>query len=150
MVGRSLTERPSRRDWLIAALLGVGIGAVVLGIGGRVAMRGIVLLSGGAPGFSIGGTATVVLLGALAGLVGAIALMLLRLALPRRPIVRGAAYWLFLVLVTLRGLDPVDLPRLLLFLPLVIGYGIGLQVLACRLRSHGPSGSTSPHVQALA
>lgn len=43
------------RDWVRHSLIGIGIGAVVLGIGGRVAMRGIAVLSGAPPGFSFGG-----------------------------------------------------------------------------------------------
>lgn len=114
-------------------LLGVASGALILGIGGRIAMRGIAVMSGGMPGFSWGGTMTVILLGALSGLAGAVVLMGVRAMLPRRPALRGTIYWAFLILVALRGLNPVDPQRLLLFMPLIVLYGITLQVLSCRV-----------------
>jgi hypothetical protein len=114
-------------------LLGAASGALILGIGGRIAMRGIAILSGGMPGFSWGGTMTVVLLGALSGLAGAIVLTGVRLLLPRRAALRGTIYWAFLILAGLRGLNPVDPQRLLLFMPLILLYGITLQVLSCRM-----------------
>ncbi|HEX9705670.1 MAG TPA: hypothetical protein VGA20_10515 [Gemmatimonadales bacterium] len=124
--------RPTRRDWLACSLLGVGIGTVALGIGGRVAMRGIAMLSGTTPGFSWGGTMTVIFLGAVSGLAGALFFMGVRLLLPRRRVLRGVLFWTFLVLVSLRGLRPVDGQRLLLFMPLVLVYGVTLQALWCR------------------
>jgi hypothetical protein len=114
-------------------LLGAASGALILGIGGRIAMRGIAVLSGGMPGFSWGGTMTVVLLGALSGLAGAIVLTGVRLLLPRRAALRGTIYWAFLILAGLRGLNPVDPQRLLLFMPLILLYGITLQVLSCKM-----------------
>lgn len=126
-------ERPSKQDWLVAALLGVVSGALILGIGGRIAMRGIVLMSGGTPGFSLGGTMTVVLLGSLSGLAGALVLMGVRALLPGRAVLRGTLYWAFLIFAAIRGLHPVDPQRLLLFMPLILLYGITLQVLSCKV-----------------
>ena len=126
---------PSRRSWLIGLLVGVVLGTVVLGVGSRIAMRGIVVLAGGSPGFSIGGTATVIFLGTIAGVAGAIVLLGLRWILATRPVLRGAVFWLFLLLITLRGLQPIDPPRLLLFMPLVVVYGVLLQVVSCRLEA---------------
>ena len=114
-------------------LLGVASGALILGIGGRIAMRGIAVMSGGMPGFSWGGTMTVILLGALSGLAGALVLVGVRALLPRRAALRGIIYWAFLSLVALRGLNPVDPQRLLLFMPLILLYGITLQVLSCKV-----------------
>src|SRR5688572_5066840 len=118
----TLRIRPSKRDWLIGSIVGIGLGALILGIGSRIAMRGIVLSAGGTPGFSVGGTATVILLGAVSGLAGALVLGGLQFALPSRPIVRGVLYWAFLILVALRGLRPIDPQRLILFMPLIIAY----------------------------
>lgn len=114
-------------------LLGVASGALILGIGGRIAMRGITVMSGGIPGFSWGGTMTVILLGALSGLAGAVVLLGVRAMLPRRAALRGTIYWAFLILVALRGLNPIDPQRLLLFMPLILLYGITLQVLSCKV-----------------
>jgi hypothetical protein len=123
------------RRWLTGSLLGIAVGSVILGVGGRIAMWAIAVVSGGTPAFSVGGSATVVLLGALAGLAGAVVLVGLRWILANKPLVRGAVFWAFLVLVTLRGLRPIDPQRVLLFMPLVVVYGITLQVLSRRLES---------------
>lgn len=120
------------RDWLRHALIGIGIGAVVLGIGGRVAMRGIAVLSGAPPGFSFGGSLTVVFLGAVSGLVGALILIGLRCFLPGRWLLQTVSFYAVLVLITLRGLRPVDSQRLFLFLPLVLIYGFLMRVLSRR------------------
>lgn len=144
----TMHHRPSPRDWLIGILPGSGIGAVVLGIGGRVAMRGIALLSGAASGFSFGGTATVILLGALSGLAGAIVFVGLCWLLPRQRVARVLLFWLFLVLVTLRGLRPVDLQRLALFMPLVLTYGLILHVTWCRATRRRHVRASAPLVAA--
>src|SRR5881296_1061325 len=99
------------RDWLAGALLGSAAGTLVLGVGGRVAMRGIALL-GGQPGtVSLEGTVTVVLLGTLCGAVGALVCVGLQVLLRRRRLLAGGLFWIFLLLVSLRGLRPVDLRR---------------------------------------
>lgn len=110
--------------------MGIGIGAVVLGIGGRIAMRGIGVLSGAPPGFSLGGSLTVVLMGAVAGFAGALILMTLRFFLPRRWLVQTVLFYAIILLVSLRGLRPLDSPRLLLFIPLVLVYAVLLRVLS--------------------
>jgi len=123
------------RDWVRHSLIGLGVGAVVLGIGSRVAMRGIAALSGAPPGFSFGGSLTVVLLGTLSGLVGTLVLMLLRTFLPRRWLLQTLLFYAILILITLRGLRPVDTQRLFLFMPLVLVYVFLLRVLSRRRRT---------------
>jgi len=135
MLGLTGPQRPPQRDWIRCSLIGIGIGAVVLGIGSRVAMRGIAVLSGAPPGFSFGGSLTVVLLGALSGLVGALVLMLLRTFLPRRWLLQTLLFYAILILITLRGLRPVDTQRLFLFMPLVLVYVFLLRVLSRRRRT---------------
>jgi hypothetical protein len=72
---------------------------------------------------------TVVLLGLVSGLVGALVFVGLWFLLPRWRLLRASLFWAFLVLMTLRGLLPLDTPRLVLFGPLVVIYGIALEVL---------------------
>jgi hypothetical protein len=124
------------------ALWGIGIGTVVLGVGGRMAMRGIALASGAPGSFSLGGTLTVVLLGAAAGLAGALILIALRVFLRDRWVLQTLFFYLALVLITLRGLHPVDSQRLLFFLPLVLVYGFLLRLLSRRRRM---TPVTEPH-----
>lgn len=127
--------RPSRKDWLVAALLGLVIGTVVLGIGGRLAMRGIALVQGRAPGFSIGGTMTVIFMGAVFGIIGSLIFAGTRALVPGSRVVRGSLFWVILVLITLRGLSPLDVPKLAFFLPLILGYGTLLTAYWCRFRA---------------
>ena len=101
-------------------------------MGGRIAMRGIVVLSGAPPGFSLGGSVTVVVLGAVSGLVGALILMVLRVFLAGRWLLQTILFYAVLVLITLRGLRPIDSQRVFLFLPLVLVYGFLLRVLSRR------------------
>ncbi len=103
---------------------------MVLGIGGRVAMRGIAVLSGAPPGFSLGGSLTVVLLGAVSGLAGALILMTLQVFLPKRWLVQSILFYAIILLVSLRGLRPLDPSRLVLFVPLVLVYTVLLRVLS--------------------
>lgn len=123
----TLTSTPRRRavlePWLFGLLLGGGVGLLVLGIAGRIAMRAIAVASNTPPGFSVGGTATVVFLGAASGLSGGLIYSLLHTVLPRRRLVRSALFALALVLLTLRGLRPVQPLALSWFMPLALAYG---------------------------
>lgn len=130
-----------KRDGLTVALLGVAIGTIVLGVGGRISMRALAHVQGQTPGFSLGGSATVVFLGAVFGLAGALWFAVLRRALQGHRIVRGAIFWTVLFAATLAGLNPVNAPRLALFMPLVFVHGVALQVIWCRWysgRLHAP------------
>jgi hypothetical protein len=73
----------------IALLAGAGVGLVILGIGGRIAMRIIALAAGQAPGFSVGGTFDVVLLGGLWGAPGGPIVLLLERLVTRRRTLHG-------------------------------------------------------------
>ena len=122
------------RDRLRDVAVGAGVGALVLGIGGRSAMRGIAILSGAPPSFSFGGSLRVVLLGALAGLVGGLLLLGLRALLPKRWLIQTLLFYVMILLITLRGLRPIDAQRLMLFLPLVLAYGFLVRTLTRRRR----------------
>jgi len=121
----------------------------VLGVGGRIAMRVVARVAGSPGGFSFGGTLTVVFLGAVSGLAGALVLLALRSVVRTRPLLRGVLFWAFLILVTLRGLRPLDAQRVILFFPLVLIFGAGLQVIWCRVylarkdSRTGPAGASS-------
>lgn len=71
---------PSWRRVVRSALAGLVCGTLILGVGGRLLMRGIALASGGSGSFSLGGSLEVVAVGALYGTLGG----LLLLAVPRR------------------------------------------------------------------
>jgi hypothetical protein len=85
-------------------------------------MRAIALANKTPPGFSVGGTATVILLGAASGVGGGLYALLYWLI----PGARALRSWLFgtaLVLLTLRGLRPIQPLALEWFMPLALTYG---------------------------
>ena len=118
---------PRTRAALATLRWGALIGLVVLGIGGRVAMRIIAESTTGSGFFSIGGTFTVVAMGVLSGTAGAVLLLLARTTVWRWPPAPTLLFHGLLLLVTLRGLRPLDEQRLLLFLPLMAVFGALLQ-----------------------
>jgi hypothetical protein len=113
---------------------GALVGTVVLGVGGRFAMRAIAVETGQRPGFSLGGSGTVVFLGAASGALGGLILAIARAILARRPRAAAAVYWIALLALALRGLRPLDPLRLAWFIPLVVVYGAALQWLSARQR----------------
>ena len=133
------------RAGVLTCLAGAALGLLVLGGGGRAAMHAIARINTGSGGFTLGGTATVVLLGALSGAAGGLLLFLARLLLHRWPPLPTLAFWGGLVALTLRGLSPVDSLRLALFLPPVVVFGTLLQGVTWRWRpvSRAPAGSPS-------
>jgi hypothetical protein len=89
-------------------------------------MLGIATAQGAAPGFSVGGTLTVIFLGALAGLTAGLVYVAARKLLPRRVWWARALFGVILLAITLRGLRPIDALRLELFLPLFVVFGVAL------------------------
>ena len=73
------------RDLVAGAVLG----ALVLGLGGRLAMRLLALAIDRGPAFSIGGTAEVVAYGAIVGVMSAALFAMARPILPRRWPIQG-------------------------------------------------------------
>jgi hypothetical protein len=116
------------RRVLTTVIYGAVLGTLILGVGGRLAMRVIATSTSGNTGFSFGGTLTVIFLGAASGAVAGGILSALRAALGRWPAAQTITYWLLLVAITLRGLRPLDTLRVALFLPLVLLLGVLLQV----------------------
>ena len=126
----------SRSVWLSSALHGAALGGTVLGVGGRIAMRGMAIWENSPRIWSIEGTITVVGLGIVCGVIGG----LLRTALARR-LPRRVPAWtqtaLFSVIwfaLGLRILSPIEPHRLVLFVPLIV---LSLVVLEWRWRSLG-------------
>lgn len=125
---------PRVRAALLTLLAGGGLGALILGVGSRVAMRVIAQETTGVTGFSLGGSLTVVFLGAVSGAVAALILLGARALLRRRPPATTLVFWLLLLAITLRGLRPLDELRVVLFLPLVAVFGVLLQWSTWRFR----------------
>jgi hypothetical protein len=112
--------------WVRGAALGILLGTVVLGIGGRASMRGIAISQGTPAGFSPGGSGTVVFLGAASGLAAGLLYAAARTLLPGRPWLGRLAFAVVLLAIVLRGLRPIDADRLLWFVPLFVVFGVAI------------------------
>jgi hypothetical protein len=123
---------------LVTRTLAAGalLGAVILGVGGRFAMAAIASSAGAKPSFTVGGTLTVVGLGAVSGLAGAIIALVSRWGMcrlmPSRAWPQHVLFAVLLLLVTLRGLHGTAPIGRWLFFPLVAVYGITLGALLSR------------------
>lgn len=124
----------SRRPWFFGPLIGALIGLVVLGVGGRVAMRGIAMHDGAGGILTLQGTITVMLLGAASGAGGGIIRALLDIGDRLPNSVRFSLFAVTCLAITLRGLNPLDLTRIIYFLPLVALYAVSLKTAWQRLR----------------
>jgi hypothetical protein len=129
--GSSRFAHLARSRWVFGPLMGIALGLPILGIGGRIAMRIIAHATNVAPGFSLGGTMTVVFMGAVNGAAGGLIYAVLARFVPNRPVVRPLLFGVILVSLTLRGLSPASALSVSLFLPLILLYG-GLMDFAWR------------------
>lgn len=116
------------RALLHELLLGTWLGLLVLGVGGRAAMRTIALATDAPRALTVGGTVTVLAAGAAAGAAGAVLHALSRAVAARgaggRSVVRVVLFAALLALVTARGLHGSPSTPALAFWPLVLLYGI--------------------------
>jgi hypothetical protein len=122
------------RPSLSTLLWGMGLGALILGVGGRISMRLISEATTGTGGFTLGGTMTVIFMGIASGALGALILLAARAQLRRWSPAPSLLYWAALLAISLRGLRPVDQLRAILFLPLIAAFGALLQWRTWRYR----------------
>lgn len=120
-----------RRSLATAIALGAIVGAIFLGAGGRVAMRLFAMMEGREPGWSFGGSMTVVFMGAVWGTLGGGLLWLGRRYFRRSPLARGALFWIPLTLLFLRGLSPLNTNSVITFIPFFVAYGAVLYWVFC-------------------
>lgn len=113
------------RRWVRGPLLGALFGLPILGAGGRLAMHA--LASEAQRSVTVQGTITVLLAGLAAGIAGGAIYALIDRFVPDRRVLRALLFAFALVLLTLRGLNPVQPRALALFLPLVLLYGALLE-----------------------
>ena len=139
---------PSRAvfaPWLRGTILGALVGTAFLGVGGRAAMRGIAMAQGAATGFSFGGSATVVFLGAAAGVAAGLIYVASVKLVGNRMWWARLLFALVVLAITLRGLRPVDSLKLAIFLPLFFAYGVVFDRLWARRPNSAPVQSETLH-----
>jgi hypothetical protein len=113
---------PLRRSLLVGALAG----AVLLGGGTRIAMRGVALVEGRVPIWTLTGTLQVMMYGALFGLGLALLWVLVGRRLPGNWLVRGLVFGALATAVVSPGLTPRRLTTFLLFTPWFLLYGVAM------------------------
>jgi hypothetical protein len=124
--------------WLRGPLLGAVLGLPILGGGGRLAMRAIAWQTNVPGAFSFEGTLTVLLSGLASGLAGGVLYALCSWLAPRRRWLRGVLFASALVLLTLRGLNPVSTLTLTWFAPVVLLFGASFEWAWHRQRAERP------------
>jgi hypothetical protein len=78
------------RTWVRTLFAGMAAGALVLGVGGRLAMAGLAIATRQRPRFSLGGSLEVVMLGTLLGVLGGLLLIPMRARWATHDWLRGA------------------------------------------------------------
>ena len=133
-------SHPIARTLLAGTLLGL----VILGAGGRLVMAAITANAGGTPSFTLGGTTTVVMLGAASGFAGAVLALISRVITTRLPTrytwTQYVLLALLLLLITMRGLRGTSQVGTGYFYTLVALYGISLVLFMAR-RPRPPTGA---------
>ena len=113
-------------------LVGALAGAVLLGGGTRIAMRGVALIERRVPTWTLTGTLQVMMYGALFGLGFALLWALVGRRLPGNRLARGLLFGALIALLASPGLTPRRLSTFLLFVPWFLFYGVAMSVFVSR------------------
>ena len=122
MPGSALLGTSTARYLLYGVIVGAVVGTPILGVGGRIVMRIFSIVTDAPGGFTLGGTMTVILMGMLSGIGGGAISAIIHRFVPGPAFIRTALLALACGLLTMRGLHPVRLLPLALFVPLVVAY----------------------------
>jgi hypothetical protein len=133
VIGRHVVAR--------TALAGALAGAVFLGAGTRAAMRGVALVEGRVPVWTVTGTLTVIGMGAVFGLLFSLVWMLLGRWIPGNPFARGLLFGVLSALIASPGLTPPRVSTFVLFVPWFLAYGVAMSLLARPSTREAPSSS---------
>lgn len=122
--------RALMQDALRTLMLAAVLGLVILGVGGRAVMAAIAIHAGGTSRFTLGGTLTVIVLGAASGVGGGVMAIVSR-AVSRRfapglPWIEYVMLAVMLLLATIEGLRGTPQRGTEYFYGLVAVFGIAL------------------------
>ena len=116
-------------DFRLILIRATLLGFLMLGIGSRLLMRVVALMQGTPPGWTFGGTMTVVFLGTVSGLgAGVIYCVLQRFV--DKAWVRTAAFIAICGLISWRGVHGVPPVQQAMFMTLAIAYLIVVDILS--------------------
>ena len=130
---------PLFKKIMLGLLFGLIVGAVVLGVGGRIVMSAIALLGRITPTWSLGGSIDVIVFGGSVGAVSGLVYVLVRPYLPGPQLGKGLLTGLLLfggmVLIrppsarsAMAGFTHLTVPILLMFGAICLVYGVVLAV----------------------
>ena len=123
-----------------SALVGALVGLPILGVGGRILMRVIAHWEGRVPGFTVGGTLTILFYGTLAGLAGGAVHGLTRRFI-HNIVTRNILFAIICTAFTWRAVNAL-LPRpRLMFVALTFAYVVVMEIVASR---YAPRESFAP------
>jgi hypothetical protein len=108
-------------------VLGAGAGALFLGVGGRLVMHAFAVATAGLGSFTLGGSLSVVLAGAIAGAIGGILFVVIERFLPKRRWLRGTLFAAVCYLIATPGFRPPRPLVFALFAPAFLAYGMALE-----------------------
>lgn len=114
-------------SWGRSAATGALLGAAILGIGGRFAMRGVTLWEGRAHQFTLRGSLTVMAWGLGFGALAGLARPAAERWLPGSAITRRVVFMAAMLGIALVILTPLTVPRLVLFPPVVLFFLLALE-----------------------
>ena len=117
---------PSRRALGRALLVSVLAGAVFLGAGTRVAMRGVAMVEGRVPVWTFRGTLNVVGMGAAFGLLFGLTWALVARWIPGNRFVRGLLFGALCAVIASPGLTPQRVSTFALFVPWFVAFGVAV------------------------
>ena len=126
-----------------ALIVGTVAGAVFLGLGTRLSMRGVALVQHRVGVWTIGGTLQVMMFGALFGLGFSLLWVLLARRLPGGRIAQGLLFGALMTLLASPGLTPQRVSTFLLFTPWFLMYGMAMSTFAPR-KAEPPRATEEP------
>ena len=92
-------------------------------------MRGVALVEGRVPVWTMRGTLTVMGMGAAFGLLFALAWLLVGRRIPGNPVIRGLLFGVLTALISFPGLTPRRISTFALFVPWFLAYGVTVSLL---------------------